>query len=109
MTTGNFIIISKVSEPVFHRLLWTDAQMSARGFGNWFNNVRSDIHKGRPRSFVTGLNAKITGFDRTLFKGSAFKDSLGRNLIAKITGSDHSAFIELDIEALALMTSDEEG
>ncbi len=83
-----FIVITRMSQEVFRWLMWSDPQMSSRGFRTWFNTLRSDIKKGSARSFATGRSAKIISFEKTLFKGAAFKDSLCRNIIAKIGGSD---------------------
>ncbi|KAA3620076.1 MAG: hypothetical protein DWQ05_04935 [Calditrichaeota bacterium] len=86
--TEDFIVVSQVSKEIFHWLFWTDPQMSSRAFKTWIDAVRTDIQQKKVRSFVTKMKAEITGFDKTLLKGTAFNDSLGRNIIAKITGSD---------------------
>jgi hypothetical protein len=84
----NFIIVTQLSEEAFKWTLWTNPQMSSRGFRTWLNGVRGDIKKGKARSFDTGLKAKITGFKKTLLKGKKFNDDKGKNVVAKITGTD---------------------
>jgi hypothetical protein len=84
----DFIIVSEVSERVFQWLFWTDEQMSSRAFRTWYSGVRTDIRSKKARSMDTGITAEITGFEKTLFKGKEFDDNDGRNIIAKITGSD---------------------
>ncbi len=84
----DFIIVSKVSEEIFHWIFWTDPQMSSRGFSTWLNGIRSDIQKKKARSFDTKRVAELKGFDKTLLKGKKFNDDKGRNIIAKITGTD---------------------
>lgn len=84
----DFMIVSDVSEKVFHWILWTDLQMSSRGFSTWLNGVRGDIKKKKSRSFDTKIKAEITGYEKTLLKGKKFNDDKGRNIIATITGTD---------------------
>ncbi len=84
----DFIIVSEISERIFQWILWTDPQMSSRSFNTWMNKIRTDIKNQQVRSFDTKLKAEITGFEKTLFKGEKFGDNNGRNIIAKITGTD---------------------
>jgi hypothetical protein len=84
----DFIVVSEVSEPVFRWIFWTDDQMSERGFEAWINNIRGDIKKKKARSFTTEATAGITGYQETLLKGKKFDDGSGRNIIARITGTD---------------------
>jgi hypothetical protein len=84
----DFIIVSDVSEHIFHWLLWRDPQMTSRGFRTWINNVRGDIKKKKTASFDTEIKAKVTGYKQTLRKGEEFNDYNGRSIIAKITGTD---------------------
>lgn len=84
----DFIIISKVKEEVFNWILWTDEQMSGRSFKTWFNGVRTDIRNKKARSFDTKFVAEIAGFKNTLIKGKEFNDYKGRNIIAKVSGTD---------------------
>ncbi|MBN2088038.1 M28 family peptidase [candidate division KSB1 bacterium] len=84
----DFIVISKVSEEVFHWIFWTDSQMSSRGFSTWMSDIRSDIKKKKSRSFETKMAAEIQSFEKTLLKGKKFNDDKGRNIIAKVTGTD---------------------
>lgn len=84
----DFIIISKVSEEVFHWIFWSDPQMSSRGFMTWLNGIRRDIQKKKSRSFETKMVAEIQSFDKILLKGTKFNDDKGRNIIAKVSGTD---------------------
>ncbi len=84
----DFIVISKVSEEVYHWIFWTDPQMSSRGLATWMSDIRSDIKKKKSRSFETKMAAEIQSFEKTLLKGKKFNDDKGRNIIAKITGTD---------------------
>lgn len=84
----DFVVINRLNEKVMQWILWTDPQMSASGFTTWFNAVRADIKQKKPRSFETARKARIREFNRVLAKGPAVKDSLDRNIIACITGSD---------------------
>ncbi len=86
----DFIIVSEVSERVFKWIFWTDEQMSSRAFTTWYQGVRTDIQKKKSRSMETKMRAEITGYEKTLFKGEEFDDNDGRNIIAKITGSDET-------------------
>jgi len=85
-----FLIVSEVSERVFHWLFWTDPQMSSRGFRTWYQGVRTDIRKKKARSMDTEMTAEIHGFDKSLLKGKEFDDDNGRNIIARISGTDDS-------------------
>ncbi len=84
----NFIIVTELSEEAFQWTLWTNPQMTSRGFRTWMNSVRGDIKKKKARSFDTRLKAEITGYKKTLLKGKKFNDGKGKNIIAKITGTD---------------------
>jgi hypothetical protein len=84
----DFIVVSQVSERVFQWIFWIDMQISSGGFTNWANNLHRDIKKKKVRSFVTNAQAEIKGYEKTLLKGKKFEDDKGRNIIAKITGTD---------------------
>jgi hypothetical protein len=84
----NFIIVTNLSKDAFQWTLWTNPQMTSRGFRTWLNGIRGDIKNKKSRSFDTGLKAEITGFKKTLLKGKKFSDGKGKNVIAKITGTD---------------------
>jgi len=84
----DFIIVPRITERVFQWILWTDPQMSSRGFNNWMNGVRGDIRNKKAHSFDTKLKAEIAGFEKVLLKGKQFEDDKGRNIITKITGTD---------------------
>ena len=84
----DFVVLTNLSEDVLHWLLWTDPQMSSRGFNTWFGAVRNNIKGTKTQSFATKLRAEVTGFEKTLFKGEAFNDFKGRNIIAKVSGYD---------------------
>ena len=84
----NFIVVSSISERVYDWIFWTDPQMTSRGFRNMMNKFRLDIKHKKPCSFETDITAEISGFKKTLFKGKKFNDYKGRNIIAKITGTD---------------------
>lgn len=93
----DFLVLSEVSDRVFQWILWTDPQVSSRGFTNWLNGVRTDIQKKKARSLDTRLKAEIRGYEKTLLKGESFNDNQGRNVIAKITGNDPGLKDELVI------------
>ncbi len=84
----DFIVVSEVSEEIFHWIFWTDPQMTDRGFRTWFDDIRKDLKYQKPRSFNTGIESSITGFEKVLLRGEEFGASEGRNIIAKISGSD---------------------
>lgn len=83
----NFIILN-IGEEAFRWILWTDPQMSMRGFESWIGRIRGDIKNGKVRSFMTHRRAVISGYEKVLYKGETFGDNTGRNIIAKIPGTD---------------------
>ncbi|HHS13306.1 MAG TPA: M28 family peptidase, partial [bacterium] len=83
----NFIVLN-INEEAFRWILWTDPQVSMRGFGNWIGRVRGDVKNGKARSFRTHRRAVISGYEKVLYKGEKFGDNTGRNVIAKIPGTD---------------------
>jgi len=84
----DFIVVENVSEQVFHWIFWRDPQMTDQGFRTWFNDVRKDIKYKRSRSFNTTFEAELAGFESVLLRGEEFGADKGRNIIAKITGTD---------------------
>ena len=86
--TRDFLVVSDVNEEVFNWLFWQDPQMSERGFRTWVDAVRQDLKLGRSRSFDTKMEAEITGYSRVMLKGKKFGENTGRNIIARINGTD---------------------
>ncbi len=86
----DFIVVSEVSKRVFEWLFWSDPQMTSKAFRTWYQGVRRDIRNKKSRSMDTGITAEITGFEKTLLKGEEFDDNDGRNIIARISGSDEN-------------------
>ncbi len=84
----DFIVVSDITEQVFHWIFWRDPQMTGLGFRTWFDEVRKDIKYKRSRSFNTTIEVELTGFESVLLRGEEFGADKGRNIIAKITGTD---------------------
>ncbi|MBN2415015.1 M20/M25/M40 family metallo-hydrolase [bacterium] len=86
--TRDFMIVSEVSDRVLKWMFYTDDQESDRAFERRMNAIQLDIKNGTSRSFATGIKAEIKGFDKVEYYGKDFGGDIGRNVIARITGSD---------------------
>jgi len=86
--TRDFMIVTNVSERVFQWILWKDPQESSRGFDRRIQRMQLDIKKKKVRSFATGSQAEITGFEKTTLYGEKFGNHKCKNVIAKISGID---------------------
>jgi hypothetical protein len=86
--TRPFIYVSNVDDSVFRWIMWRDPQESPRGFAARFAGLRTDIKAKKARSSVTGVTASLKGYDTATRYGEPYKNNIGRNVIAKIEGSD---------------------
>ena len=86
--TRPFVYVSNVSDDVFRWIMWRDAQESPRGFAARFAGMRADIKGRKPRSSATGATAALKGYDTITRYGEQYKNNFGRNVIAKIEGTD---------------------
>ncbi|MFO7691696.1 MAG: M20/M25/M40 family metallo-hydrolase [Vicinamibacterales bacterium] len=86
--TRPFIYVSNVDESVLRWVLWRDPQESLRGFTARFAGMRADIKGKKPRSAATGVTAALKGYDMATRYGEQYKNNVGRNVIAKIEGTD---------------------
>lgn len=84
----DFMIVSEISERVFHWIMWKDDQESMRGFNTRMNQIQLKIKEGKAQSFATGKKAEIRGFESTEYYGEKFSNHHCRNVIGKITGTD---------------------
>jgi hypothetical protein len=83
-----FIFVSNIDDVVFHAIMWRDPQESSRSFDSRLLTIRSDIKGKKTRSTQTGVVAQLSGYTTTTFYNEKLKNNSGRNVIAKITGSD---------------------
>ncbi len=83
-----FLFVPTVDDRVFRAVMWRDPQESIRGFGARLAGIQSDIKAKKARSMKTGVMAQIKGYTTTTLYGEKFKNHVGRNVIAKITGTD---------------------
>jgi hypothetical protein len=86
--TKPFIFVSNVDDLVFRAIMWRDSQESSRSFDSRLLKIRSDIKGKKSRSTRTGVVAQLSGYTTTTFYNGKAKNNVGRNVIAKITGSD---------------------
>ncbi len=84
----NFIYISAVDYRVIKWLFWRDDQESSRAFERRLAWLAWDIRNKKPQSFDTGVKAQVTSYERTEVYGEEVGKSSGRNVIAKISGTD---------------------
>ncbi|MDO8835422.1 MAG: M28 family peptidase [Vicinamibacterales bacterium] len=83
-----FLFVSTIDDRVFRAVMWRDPQESIRGFGARLAQIQSDIKAKKARSMKTGVMAQIKGYTTATLYGEKFKNHVGRNVIAKITGTD---------------------
>ncbi|MEW5983813.1 MAG: M20/M25/M40 family metallo-hydrolase [Acidobacteriota bacterium] len=83
-----FIFVSNVSDAVFRAVMWRDPQESARGFDARLARIRADIKNRKPHSGRTGVIARVKGYTSVTNYSEALKNNIGRNVIAKIEGTD---------------------
>jgi hypothetical protein len=86
--TRPFLVVSSIDDSVFRWVMWRDPQESPRGFAARFANLRADIKNKKARSAVTGVTASLKGYDTITRYGEQYKNNVGRNVIAKIEGTD---------------------
>ena len=86
--TRPFVYVSNVGDDVFRWIMWRDPQESQRGFAARFAGMRADIKGKKPRSSATGVTAALKGYDTATRYGEQYKNNVGRNVIAKIEGTD---------------------
>ena len=86
--TRPFVYVSNVDDSVFRWIMWRDPQESQRGFAARLAGVRADIKNKKTRSSATGVSAAIKGYDTVTRYGEQYKNNVGRNVIAKIEGTD---------------------
>ena len=68
--------------------MWRDPQESQRGFSARLAGMRTDIKGKKARSSATGVAASLKGYDTATRYGEQYKNNFGRNVIAKIEGTD---------------------
>lgn len=83
-----FIFVSNISDAVFRAIMWRDPQESSRGFDARLARIRDDIKHKKPRSIRTGVSAQIKGYASVTHYSEALKNNIGRNVIAKLEGTD---------------------
>jgi hypothetical protein len=88
--TRPFICVSSVDDSVFRWIMWRDPQESPRGFAARVAGLRADIKNKKARSAATGVTAVLKGYDTVTRYGEQYKNNVGRNVIAKIEGTDPS-------------------
>jgi Zn-dependent M28 family amino/carboxypeptidase len=86
--TRPFVYVSSMDDSVFRWIMWRDPQESARGFSARFAGMRADIRGKKARSSATGVTAALKGYDTITRYGEQYKNNTGRNVIAKIEGTD---------------------
>jgi hypothetical protein len=86
--TRPFVYVSNVDDSVFRWFLWRDPQESQRAFAARLAGMRADIKGKKARSSATGVAASLKGYDTATRYGEQYKNNFGRNVIAKIEGSD---------------------
>jgi Zn-dependent M28 family amino/carboxypeptidase len=86
--TRPFVYVSNVDDGVFRWIMWRDPQESARGFAARFAAMRADVKGRKARSAATGVTAALKGYDTVTRYGEQYKNNAGRNVIAKIEGTD---------------------
>jgi hypothetical protein len=77
----------RTSTSVF-RWIVARPQESQRGFSARFAGMRADIKGKKARSSATGVTAALKGYDTATRYGEQYKNNFGRNVIAKIEGTD---------------------
>jgi len=86
--TRPFVYVSDVDDSVFRWIMWRDPQETARGFAARFAGMRADVKNKKARSSATGVTAALEGYDTATRYGEQYKNNVGRNVIAKIEGTD---------------------
>ena len=88
--TRPFIVVPTIGERVFRFVMSRDPQESTTSFTTRIAQVRRDIKAKQPRSGPTTMKAQLKGFDTVTVYGEKYKNNIGRNVVAKIEGSDPS-------------------
>jgi hypothetical protein len=83
-----FLFISNIDDRVFRAVMWRDPQETLRGFSSRLGRIQSDIKAKKARSAKTGVLAVLKGYTTTTLYGEKFKNNVGKNVIAKIEGTD---------------------
>jgi hypothetical protein len=88
--TRPFVYVSNVDDSVFRWIMWRDPQESQRAFSARLAGMRADIKGKKARSTATGVAASLKSYDTATRYGEQYKNNFGRNVIAKIEGTDPS-------------------
>ena len=77
-----------ISGRVCRAIMKTDSQESVRGFGRRLEQMKKDIGRKKARSQLVGTKIQLKGYDRVEEYSEEKKNNEGRNVLAKIEGTD---------------------
>ena len=86
--TRPFVVVPTVSERLFRFVMSRDPQESVTSFTTRVTGIRRDIKAKNVRSALTTMKTQVKAYDTVTVHGEKFKNNVGRNVIAKIEGSD---------------------
>lgn len=85
--TRNFLSFT-ITDRVFRTIMKPDPQESTGGLTRRMNSIRVDIKNKKTHSMITGVMANLKGYDTSIQYGEEFGNNIGRNVMAKIEGTD---------------------
>jgi len=85
--TRDFLAFT-ITDRTFRSILKPDFQESARGFTTRLNALRNDIKYGTVRSFETGVDARLKGYDSKAEYNEELGNNFAYNVLAKLPGTD---------------------
>jgi hypothetical protein len=83
----NFLVFT-ISGRVCRAIMKTDSQESVRGFQRRLEQMKKDISHKKAQSQLAGTEVQLKGYDRVEEYSEEKKNNKGRNVLAKIEGTD---------------------
>jgi hypothetical protein len=83
-----FYVVTDVDARVFRQVMHREPQESPRGFTSRMEQLRRAIRDRKARSTVTGVNARIKGFDTVKYYAKKFGNNISHNVVGKVEGTD---------------------
>ena len=77
-----------ITERVFRAMMRPDPQESSRGLKRRMDGIRREIQRKQPQSRGTGVVVAMKGFDQSVRYDKEHGNDTGRNVLAKIEGTD---------------------
>jgi hypothetical protein len=85
--TRDFLAFT-ITDRTLRAIMKPDPQESVRGFTTRLNAMRTEIKYGTPQSMAAGATVQLEGYDSFDEYSEALGNNFGRNVVAKLPGTD---------------------